>query len=123
LQNHFSVEIAPPARSGLPAALVFFPQRASLARPAGRPPTSRRRRPPIAARGCAAPPGECAPSPAPRRPVTARRLLPFDCSVTALLTRQKGSYGAIDRVYGSARDFCGYQHRHDRQERSLFGFN
>lgn len=37
LQNHFSVEIAPPARSGLPAALVFFPQRASLARPAERP--------------------------------------------------------------------------------------
>jgi hypothetical protein len=33
LQNHFSVEIAPPARTGLPAALVFFPQRASLAGP------------------------------------------------------------------------------------------
>src|SRR6478672_4635500 len=50
LQNHFSVEIAPPARTGLPAALVVFPQRASLARPAGRPPNGRRRRPPLAAR-------------------------------------------------------------------------
>ena len=70
LQNHFSVEIAPPARTGLPAALVFFPQRASLARPAVRPPTGRRRR--------------CSPG------------LPVDCSVTAVLTPQKGACGAVD---------------------------
>ena len=64
LQNHFSVEIAPPARTGLPAALVFFPQRASLTRPAG-----------------------AAPNRSPSLP-------PVDCSVGALLTRQKGTYGA-----------------------------
>ena len=101
LQNHFSVEIAPPARTGLPAALVFFPQRASLARPADRPqpagaavgapiavPRSRRAARPMRAVARPSPSGHCAVG------------LPVDCSVTALLTRQKGTYGAIDQVLG-----------------------